>query len=99
MARLTEFEPAFLKLGNGLGWHTQEELDGANGIIFLCPKCKNHSIIVWFEGTPKDISPGPARWTVVRGSGINNLTLTPSILIPIDCKGHFTILEGNVCLI
>jgi hypothetical protein len=67
----------------------------AHDIVFLCPLCfqKNggakgtHSVLVSFAG--REIPDGcgsvgkngPSRWTIVGGSTLDDLQLTPSILL------------------
>lgn len=55
----------------------------ATGVLFHCPTCKDeHSVLVWFRdrGVPDAMTPGPGRW-VVSGTGLDDLTLAPSIQI------------------
>lgn len=55
----------------------------AQGVIFECPKCGNHSVLVWFANpqnglrVPDDVNPKP-RWTF-SGDSLETLTLTPSV--------------------
>lgn len=79
---------------------------GAQGLLFDCPltrhvcegravppgtrPCHGHSIIVWFAnaGVPAEAHPA-YRWTA-SGTGLDDLTLTPSINLDIpwvDAKG------------
>lgn len=63
----------------------------AHGIRFLCPKsfAKNggpkgtHSVYIFFVGSPyagRNTAGQEVRWTVVGGTTIDDLQLTPSIL-------------------
>jgi len=81
-----------------------ESLAEAHDIMFLCPLCyeKNggavgtHSVLVSFAG--REIPEGcgsissagvPSRWTVVSGTGLDDLVLSPSILLsPPGCTWH-----------
>jgi len=56
------------------------DLKDASGLLFLCPKCGTHSILVWFQnaGVPDSLRPGPDRWQAT-GTSIDDLSLTPSI--------------------
>jgi hypothetical protein len=60
-----------------------DSVEGAQGALFLCPKCENHYVLCWFVN-PRNASPVPAdarplpRWTF-SGETINELTLSPSI--------------------
>lgn len=59
-------------------------VDGAQGVLFICPKCGNHSVLCWFNNprnapaVPADAFPKPGRWTF-SGETIETLTLEPSI--------------------
>lgn len=82
----------------------------AQGICFDCPTCKSgHRIAVAFAGRgvldhhgSHDKNGRPTRWTVVGGSGFDDLTLSPSIdCTPSDPKcwhGHIKggRVDGNV---
>lgn len=65
-----------------------ETLAEAQGVMLDCPKCRNHSVIIAFAdrgvkdnwGT-RSSDGRPTRWQVVGGTGLNDLTLSPSI----DC--------------
>lgn len=80
-----------------------ELLSEAQGIVFLCPLCfKNkggpigtHSIGITFEGRgvpnsigSQGINGKPTRWNVIGGTGIDNLQLSPSILLTGGCGWH-----------
>lgn len=79
----------------------------AHGIWFDCPKCyvKNrgprgtHAILIWFAGRPVPERLGrnkegqTVRWNA-SGSGISDLTLTPSILQQGGCGWHGYITNG-----
>lgn len=60
----------------------------AQGVLFDCPKCRNHSVMVGFRdrGVPPDVGTKDAAgnqtlWHVAGGTGLEDLTLTPSV----DC--------------
>lgn len=98
--------------GNLKYQHTQDEagnpiaLERAMGVRFLCPKCfvanngkvGTHSVVCWFNGSgvPDYWSPGPGRWNVAGGSGVDDLTLTPSIQLHAACAWHGFITNGEV---
>ncbi len=84
--------------------HHVAELAGAQGVMFLCPKCTAaggaggvHQVLVWFRdrGVPAEAEPAPGRW-VVSGSGYGDLTLSPSIDIKEGCKWHGYVTNGEV---
>lgn len=82
----------------------------AHGVMFLCPKCfmenggrvGTHGVIVGFRD--RDAPPGSlsinssgqdSRWAA-SGSGINDLTLDPSILLSGGCGWHGFVRNGRV---
>lgn len=79
-----------------------DTLAEAHGIWFDCPECwrKNggpvgtHGVCIWFTGSPVPPHLGlnnagqTVRWTVAGGTGLNNLSLTPSILLQGGCNWH-----------
>jgi Family of unknown function (DUF6527) len=91
--KLTELDPRWSASGHGrMG----------QGIVFLCPKCKDHFLAVWFanpvDGKEPFVRPGLAaehRWTRV-GDDFETLTLTPSISVVAGCKWHGFITNGDV---
>lgn len=67
---------------------TVATLAEAQGVVFDCPKCRNHSIMIAFQGrgvldhqATRASNGRPTRWNVVGGSGLQDLSLSPSI----DC--------------
>lgn len=72
-----------------------DRLDGAHGVMFLCPLCyaKNggptgtHSVICWFEGrVPDSASPKPGRWHPA-GTGLADLTFVPPGAVSVQLLG------------
>lgn len=80
-------------------------LEHAHGVSFLCPKCYRanggargvHSVLCWFRGrVPDDVTPGPGRWDVA-GTGLHDLTLSPSIqLAGGGCDWHGFVRGGAI---
>lgn len=84
-------------------------LDQAQGIRFLCPKCfqqnggdvGTHGCDVTFEGRGvaeehgSHGSTGATRWGV-SGTGYDDLTTTPSILLVGGCAWHGFITNGEI---
>jgi hypothetical protein len=84
--------------------HDVDTVAQADEIMFLCPLCfaKNggavgtHSVLVTFAGRnvpddagSRDSSGKPSRWTILSGATIDDLCLSPSILLTIDkCGWH-----------
>lgn len=83
---LQDLDATFLRMVETNAWRHQFELAGADGVMFLCPKCwtsngnskvGTHSVICWFVGrVPDDLSPKPGRWTP-SGTGLTDLTFVP----------------------
>lgn len=88
MMRLSQLEATFV--GNLCYTDSRESFrhlptkDGAQGLLLICPKCQNHSVLIWFLNpcnaapVPAEAKPGPGRWTF-SGDGIETLSLTPSV--------------------
>ena len=77
-------------------FHDVETLAEAHHLMFLCPLCfaKNggevgtHSVMVTLAGRDvpaeagsRDSEGNPSRWTIVGGSSLDDLSLSPSILL------------------
>jgi len=93
--KLAELDAYFVR-SEGPGYRRHVEFAEAQGIVFVCPKCKDkdgHSVCVWFigRGVPEDEPPLP-RWSF-NGTSLENLTIFPSI----DVKGcwHGWITNGD----
>lgn len=78
----------------------------AQGLMFLCPKCFGvngdnagvHYVLCWFKdrGVPDTEQPGPGRWAVTGGTGVHDVTLTPSVhLSGPGCGWHGWVKEGD----
>lgn len=121
--RLVDLDAEFLggynrKSGRASYRRQANAIDGAQGVIFQCPKCAEgepsevedgrryvpgaHYVLVWFavprgaDPVPPDATPGPARWSVVSGTGLDDLTLAPSILLPgPGCGWHGFVKNGD----
>lgn len=68
-----------------VGWEMIDEIAGADGVHFLCPRCfranggevGTHWMLCWFEDkVPDDIAPGPGRWKP-QGTTIDTLSFVP----------------------
>ena len=77
-------------------FHDVDDLAEADHLMFLCPLCfaKNggakgtHRVMMTFAGRnvpdeagTRDADGKPSRWTVVSGTSLDDLVLTPSILL------------------
>jgi hypothetical protein len=105
---LGQLEPCFLKIISDDHWRDAGGIDGADGIMFLCPICfeKNkgpigtHSILCWQPHVPQTFYPAPGRWRF-EGTGIRDLTLvagSSSILLQGGCNAHFFVQRGEIRL-
>jgi len=106
--KLSDLEPELFKLAENNQDLSERvaTLADAQGVYFLCPKCfaenggavGTHAVRVLFRGrnVPDDAWPLPGRWDV-SGTGIDDLTLTPSIhLTGAGCGWHGFITNGLV---
>ena len=95
--KLLELDATFVKHltdGNFIEVATLKEADG---VLFDCPKCQRHSILTWNRSIPSNIEPGPGRWDM-RGNGLHDLTLTPSIDLSRNntgCLWHGYVTNGD----
>lgn len=84
-------------------FHNVENLAEADLIMFLCPRCfernggkvGTHSVMVSFAGRSfsdeagsRDSTGKPSRWTIVSGTGLDDLVLSPSILLDAGRQPH-----------
>jgi hypothetical protein len=87
-------------------FHEQEERAGADGVMFLCPKCYaanggpvgTHAVICWFVGVSQDFPPQPGRWEP-NGETLDDLTFTgpaaASVLLQGGCGWHGFVRNGD----
>lgn len=91
--RLVVLEATFVGRYNDKGgFYELPTVDGAQGLLFICPKCQNHSVLCWFKNprnavaVPIDALPKPGRWTFC-GETVDTITLVPSVdLSKIDAE-------------
>ncbi len=104
--RLNDLEPKFLKIESGKQYKYVDSIVGADGIMFLCPKCfgekggrkGTHMVICWGPEVPQTMEPRPGRWRM-DGSCYDDLTLiagSSSVLLLGGCRAHFFIRNGNI---
>lgn len=109
--KLTDLEPSFLVIEEPGKTHRKvDEIAGADGVVFLCPKCfkvnggprRTHQVLCWAMHVPVDgpnaERPGPGRWALV-GTGYDDLTLrngSSSVLLQGGCGAHFHVTNGEV---
>lgn len=82
-------------------YHEQQEMNGAQGVLFDCPKCRRHSVLCWFRNpisapkVPDSFEPNGGRWEV-SGTNFTDLTLKPSVnLEPHGCQWHGFVTNGD----
>src|SRR5581483_251899 len=109
LMRLLDLEPEFLVIETPTSFRLTDDIKGADGVWFLCPKCfaangnsniGTHYVICWAPHVPQTISPRPGRWEML-GTGAANLTLragSSSVLLTGDggCKAHFFVKNGAI---
>jgi hypothetical protein len=104
--KLIELEPKFLHIVDEKTSEETDDINRAQGIIFLCPKCFHgdrrgvHSIICWAIGVPLERSPGPGRWALA-GTGYEDLSLvagSSSVLLTSGCRAHFFVRNGEIVM-
>ncbi len=102
---LVELEAEFVRAAPNGGIGREDDLAGADGLMFLCPKCYatnggpvgTHSVLCWFAGrVSSDTKPGPGRW-VISGNDLSDLSLTPSVDLSISgcCNWHGFVTNGS----
>ncbi len=87
------------------GFRDVDTFDDAQGVFFLCPKCYaanggsvgTHAVICWSPKAPATIPPGPARWTMT-GTGLDDLSLSPSVQLTSGCMWHGFVTDGKATL-
>jgi hypothetical protein len=108
--KLRALDACFVANATEESFHEQEGIDGAQGVMFVCPLCKSHSVLCWFKNprnataVPPKMEPGPGRWDA-SGTGIDDLTLNPSVnldvhpTVPDDglkpCRWHGWVKNGE----
>lgn len=103
--KLSELEPSFYRIKATGIFQQVDTFEQAQGVRFLCPACfvanggpvGTHSILCWFRGrgVPDTETPGPARWAA-SGTGLEDLTLSPSILLTSGCRWHGFVRKGAI---
>lgn len=107
--KLTELEATFVARFNPAdkSFWEQSEIGGAQGVMFVCPKCQGHSVLIWFKSplnatmVPPDAFPkNEHRWEF-SGTSIEDLSLFPSVDLskgehsPADCLWHGWVKNGT----
>jgi hypothetical protein len=99
--------------GQPFSWKQVDTLAEAQGIRFLCPVCfvankgpvGTHQVVCWSRarGVPDSETPNPGRWTLLDGTGYDDLTLNGdppgnarSVQLTGGCNAHFHVTSGEV---
>lgn len=100
--KLSELSPKFLKIVEEGKYTTVSDIEAADGIIFLCPKCfkgSGHPIICWRPRVPQSSRlSGPGRWEF-QGTSFDDLTLvagSSSVMLTGGCNAHFFVKSGDI---
>ena len=77
-------------------------IDEADGLLFLCPVCAAqergaHYVLCWKGFIPQDRAPTGGRWTL-NGTGLQDVTISPSVQLPGPCHAHFWVRDGRIVL-
>ncbi len=95
MTKLRDLDATFVRHTGDGNFDEVAAMADANGVMFDCPKCGRHSVLVWDQTIPTGIEPGPGRW-IMTGSSLDDLTLSPSVNLPkIECAWHGWIKNGD----
>lgn len=95
MTALRELDATFVRHTGDSNFEELPTRAGANGLLFDCPKCGRHSVLVWDRTIPAGIQPGPGRWDIT-GDTIETVTCHPSInLEPNGCCWHGWVKNGD----
>lgn len=90
--KLTELDPR---------WTAVEPDRHGQGLVFLCPKCKDHYLGVYFSN-PVDGKPPYSRggqvsiWWERHGDKFETLSITPSIQVIGCCAWHGHVTNGEI---
>lgn len=91
--QLIDLKPEFFTMQNGNRYDVQT-VGEASGMVFTCPTCLNHPIVLTFAGPGKIYDHG---WTAT-GNDSNDVTLTPSIWHHCQTDPHFFITNGAIVM-
>ena len=97
MTKLTDLDGTFVRHASGGNFLEVESLSEADGVMFDCPGCGDHSIVVWDRSVPIGDGFGAWRWTM-DGTSLSDLTLHPSVDLShsgIACKWHGWVKNGD----
>jgi len=105
--KLRELDAKFLKRVDSHNFSYVDNMNDADGVWFLCPKCftynngkiGTHGVICWRPHIPQDTSPTPGRWNF-GGNNLDDLTFVGpnavSIQLTGGCNAHFFVRNGSI---
>lgn len=95
--KLRDLDPELERLEPDGCASTVQSVAEATSVMFICPECEGHYILVHFRGRVPDDAKPKARWDVT-GTTIDDLTLSPSIDLTgaTDCGWHGFVQNGEV---
>jgi hypothetical protein len=105
--RLRDLDAFWLTDATPNGHRRSDAPDGAQGVMFMCPACQNHYILIYFSNpinapiATAECDQNP-RW-LRNGDTLDTLTLSPSINLdtanlPADytgCRWHGFVKNGD----
>jgi uncharacterized protein DUF6527 len=79
------------------GWRDVDTFAEADGVLFDCPECGGHKVIVFSTDAPVELAAAPngKRWTL-SGTSLDDLTIIPSIQLTSGCMWHGIVQKGEV---
>lgn len=108
---LRDLDAKFLGERSDQGMKILDSVEGAQGVMFQCPLCAEgkerapdggfmgaHVVVIWFAN-PRGVEPSPygdKGWQMT-GTGLDDLTLSPSILLRggDSCGWHGWVQNGD----
>lgn len=97
--KLVNLEASFVKRVDDTVFEVVDTLSKADGLLFLCPKCKGeHSILCWSPSVPMTTNPTWGRWNLV-GTGLHDVSLvfgSSSVKVTNGCRWHGYVRNGEV---
>lgn len=95
--KLADLEAQFLRTTPG-GHVPEIEITAADGLMFICPKCRTHSVICWMPHVPQSVSPTGGRWDM-WGSCVADVSMRPSVHLASTCGWHGFIGNGEASIL
>lgn len=106
--KLIDLQPSFLRhsVEDGRRYHDAlPSMAGANGVMFLCPRCTEdgqiapHWVVCWDPSVSIAVKPGPGRWRMVGTDAADLSLVAGDALVRLGtCGAIFTVKAGEVQL-